>query len=276
MASISAVSAFDSAQQQTSSKYELLATMARQSDVATSAIRVFGSVYDSLSGYNIMEVKLNDWNPQAKQIADNAYILSFPSYRATTFPYDAAHAVGGFKAKLFTSSISTLPQHIDTKYVYTGSTDKSDYGSYGPVLVRYGRHLHISGNLAYDMREAYNNPDDEPHLFELMAINVHSILPTMYDNYFYKASFSQLNHGWLDSYIESELPEELARHVVFNPSFVGTRLNTPYEIHANAPLSISKAADSYMLKITLQTYLGGGSAFLHRIGRFVFDIELTI
>lgn len=175
---------------------------------------------------------------------------------------------GGYAyAKLFTNG-------IDTKYTYPGSSESITYGSFGPVLTRYARHLHISGNVAYDTRADYTVAELDTKLRPLMRINVCKILPTMFDDFFHKASFSQIHTAWLDTYLESELPESHAHQVVHNPAFLGTRLNTMLEQHVAVPILIVKEANSDLLSFSRED--GYTAEYGHRIGRFVFDFDITI
>lgn len=265
MATISAISAFsgtDRAHIDTAHPdvYKLYPLIATNTSLTQSAKIVFGTNYAiNTSGYNSYFINLCDYQPNIEESDSHASIIALPAYRASIVSFEAAN-----HCKLFTSSMSN-------KYKYTGSDEESDYGSFGPIICRYARFVHLSGNVAYDYTRSYSSSSS----IELITrFNLHDLLPTAFDDTVYKTSLSQVHIAWLSSYVESNLDERVARHVMANPAIVGYRMNTPYEFHSPIKVLFEKPANSYVISLKQLNYISTWTQ--RRIGRFLFDIELLV
>lgn len=268
MATISAVSAFSGTSAAHIDKnhpdlYKLYPTIATNTDNTLSARVVMGKNYSFIaSGYNAYTVQMCDYEPN-KTVSDmHAKVAVVPAYRASTF---ALNGTSENNLKLFSSDSGS-------KYTYTGSSESSDYGSYGPIICKYARFIHLSGNVAYDYQRNYSSTSSiEP----LAKLNIHSYANTAFDDQIYKTAFSQPYIAWLSSYVESNLDEDVARFIVFNSTIVGHRFNTPGEFHSPIRVWIEKPANSYVITFKHeQHYLT--NMLERRVGRFVFDFEILI
>lgn len=267
MATISAVSAFSGTGAAHIDKnhpdlYKLYPTIATNTDNTISARIVAGKPYSFLtSGYNSYTVQMCDYAPD-KTVSDmHAKVAVVPAYRASSFILNGASEN---HLKLFSSNSGS-------KYTYTGSSESSDYGSYGPIICKYARFIHLSGNVAYDYQRNYSSTSS----IELLAkLNIHNYAITSFDDQIYKTAFSQPYTAWLSSYVESNLDENTARFIVFNPAIVGHRFNTPEEFHSPIRVWIEKPANSYVITFKHEHYLT--SMLTRRIGRFLFDFEILI
>lgn len=240
--------------------YKLYPSIATNTSLAQSARIVLGTNYAiNTSGYNSYFVNFCDYEPHSAVSDYHAHITAVPAYQASVIDFEAAN-----HCKLFTLSMSN-------KYKYTGSDEESDYGSYGPIICRYARFVHLSGNVAYDYTRNYSS---DSSIEMLTQFNLHNVLPTSFDDTVYKSSISQTHIAWLSSYIESNLDESVARFIVYNPTTVGYRLNTPYEFHSPIKVLIEKPANSYVVTLKHMNYIANWTQ--RRIGRFLFDIELII
>lgn len=264
MATISAVSAFSGtnrAHVDTTHPdlYKLYPLIATNSTLAQSAKLVLGTTYAvNTSGYNSYIINFCDYQPNLETSDYHAYIASFPSYQAGVMTFSSSN-----HCKLFTSTMSS-------KYRYTGSTTDSDYGSFGPIICRYARFVHISGNVAFDYTRNYSSSSS----IELLTKFKLNDLPTAFDDDVYKTSFSQCHIAWLSSYLESSLDENVARQIVYNPGFVGYHLNTPHEFHSPIKVLIEKSANSYEITLKQENYISSWTE--RRIGRFLIDVEFII
>jgi len=267
MATISAVSAFSGTGAAHIDKnhpdlYKLYPTIATNTDNTLSARVVMGKIYSFIaSGYNAYTVQMCDYEPN-KTVSDiHAKVAVVPAYRASTF---TLNGTSENHLKLFSSDSGS-------KYTYTGSSESSDYGSYGPIICKYARFIHLSGNVAYDYQRNYSSTSSiEP----LAKLNIHSYANTAFDDQIYKTAFSQPYIAWLSSYVESNLDENVARFIVFNPAIVGQRFNTPGEFHSPIRVWIEKPANSYIITFKHEHYLT--NMLERRVGRFVFDFEILI
>ena len=261
MASISAVSAYTNAQKTSTDIYKLYPTIATNTTNAASARVVLGTNYFfNTSGGNAYYVQLGDYQPEQEVSENHARVAALPAYRGGTILMNGARQ----NYKLFSSS-------ANKKYIYTGSSEESDYGSFGPIICRYLRFIHMSGNVAYDYQRTYTSDSD---IGPLISFDMRNTLTTSYDTRFYEEGFNQMHVGWLSSYVESTLDESIARHIVYNPAIVGHRFNTPREFHGPIRVEISKPAKSYIITLTHYMYLTDWLE--RRIGRFVFDFDIMI
>lgn len=266
MATISAISAFSGNNYGVIDKthsdiYKLYPLIATRTDNTQSARVVLGTTYFfNTSGYNTYRVQLSDYAPGETVSDSHASIWCYPMYRAATFTLDSTQLN---HAKLF-SSFTTA------KYKYTGSTEESEYGSFGPIMCKYARFMHLSGNVAYDYQRNYSS---DSSISLLAQIDI-SKLPTAFDDQIFAVAFEQIHTAWLSSYVESNLDESVARHIVYNPAIVGKRFNTPDEFHSPISVVISKPANSSIITLSHTSYIT--SWLVRRVGRFVFDFEIML
>lgn len=250
--------------------YNLYPLLANSASNTVSARVVLGTNYGfGTSGYNSYRVQLGDYQPEQEISNAHANITCFPAYLGGVLSLDGTKdgTIDGSSencAKLFTNTATA-------KYTYTGSTTKSNYGSFGPIMCRHARWVHISGNVAFDYQRTYEQNDE---IGLLTKIDLHKSLPTAFDDQIYKTSLSQRHIAWLSSYIESELDESVARSIVFNPAIVGYRMNTHYEFHSPIKIHLIKSANSHILQIRYADYINNWTE--RRIGRFLFDIEFLL
>ena len=267
MATISAVSAFSGTNTAHIDKnhpdmYKLYPAIAVNTDYTPSARVILGTNYTFMtSGYNSYFVQLGDYEPNAYYSGSHAKVSVIPAYWASVFTLNGTVDTD---AKLFSSDSGS-------KYKYTGSSESSDYGSFGPIVCKYARFMHLSGNVAYDYQRNYSSSSS----IELLAkINIHSYAPTAFDDQIYKSSFAQPYIAWLSSYVESNLDENTARFIMYNPAIVGYRYNTPAEFHSPIRVWIEKPANSYVITLKHSAYITQFTE--RRIGRFLFDFEILI
>lgn len=275
MASISAISAFsgtrvDRIDYDHPYVYNLYPILANSATNTVSARVVLGTNYSfGTSGYNSYYVQLGDYQPDQANSNAHAQIKCFPAYYAGVMSLDGTKdgTIDGSDencSKLFANPATA-------KYTYTGSTTQSDYGSFGPIICRYARWVHISGNIAFDYQRDYEN-DSEIGL--ITKIDLHKCLPTAFDDQVYESSLNQRHIAWLSSYLESELDESVARHIMSNPAIVGYRMNTHFEFHSPIKIHLIKAANSNILQIRYADYIDHWTQ--RRIGRFLLDIEFLV
>lgn len=266
MASISAISAFSGTFSQVDTThpdtYKLYPAIATNVTHATSARVVLGTNYAfGTSGYNSYQVQMCDYQPNLANSNVHAKILAYPAYFAGVMTLDGATIN---HCKLFTSTAAS-------KYKYTGTTEETEYGSFGPIICRYGRFVHISGNMAYDYQRNYSSHES---ISLITKFNIHDMLPTSFDDSIYESSLNQMHIAWLSSYEESGLEEGTARHIVYNPASVGWRIGTANEFHSPIRIQIYKPANSYDIEIRHDSYIIQWTQ--RRIGRFLIDVEFLL